>query len=108
MQMMIRCILGAEQLTSFVEGMTGLVNGMTVFETRDRGAETGHTVYYRGVPYEVGGLSVGIDIVSDESWVDDIIRRVGEAHSKEEFSVHWLYVFPIEASYHIRNGFMDL
>jgi nitrogen regulatory protein PII len=108
MQMMVRCILGAAHLTAFVEGMTGLANGMTVWETRDPGAEAGHTVYYRGVAYAVGGLSVGIDIVSDESWVEDIIRRVGDAHSKEEFSVHLLYVFPVEASYHIRNGFMDL
>jgi len=108
MQKMIRCILGAEQLTAFVERMTGLTNGMTVWETRDEGAEASHTVYYRGVPYQVGGLSVSIDIVSDESWVEDIIRRVSEAHRKEEFSVHFLYVIPIEASYHIRNGFMDL
>ena len=108
MQMMIRCIVGADQLTAFVEGMTNLTNGMTVWETRDYSPETHHTVYYRGVPYEVGSLSVGVDIVSDESWVEDIIRRVGEAHKKEEFSVHLLYVFPLEASYHIRNGFMDL
>jgi len=105
---MIRCILGAEQLTSFVEVMTHLTNGMTVWETRDYSPETYQTVYYRGIPYEVGSLSVGIDIVSDESWVEDIIRRVGQAHSKDEFSVHLLQVFPIEASYHIRNGFMDL
>ena len=108
MQMMIRCILGAEQLTAFVEGMTQLTHGMTVWETRDYSPETYQRVYYRGIPYEVGSLSVGIDIVSDESWVDDIIRRIGEAHSKDEFSVHLLQVFQIEASYHIRNGFMDL
>jgi hypothetical protein len=65
-------------------------------------------VSYRGVPYEVGGLSLTVDIVSDESWVDDIVRRVGEAQKKDEFAVHYLYVFLVEASYHIRNGFMDI
>jgi nitrogen regulatory protein PII len=108
MQMMIRCILGADQLSAFVDGMTSLVNGMTVWETRDYSPETYHTVTYRGIAYEVGSLSVGVDIVSDESWVEDIIRRVGEANTKEEFSVHLVHVFPIEQSYHIRNGFMDL
>jgi len=108
MQMMIRCILGADQLTAFVEGMINLTNGMTVWETRDYSPETKHTVSYRGTPYEVGSLSVGVDIVSDESWVGDIIERVGDAHRKDEFNVHLLYIFPLEASYHIRNGFMDL
>lgn len=105
---MIRCILGADQLPAFVDGMTNLVNGMTVWETRDFSPETYQVVSYRGVPYEVGSLSVGVDIVSDESWVNDIIERVGEANRNDEFSVHLLHIFPIEASYHIRNGFMDL
>jgi len=108
MQMMIRCILRADQLPAFVDGMTNLVNGMTVSETRDLSPETRHTVSYRGIPYEVGSLSIAIDIVSDDSWVEDIVQRIGEAHKKEEFSVHQLYLFPLEASYHIRNGFMDL
>jgi nitrogen regulatory protein PII len=105
---MIRCIMGADQLVAFVEGMTGLVNGMTVWETRDNSPETYHTVSYRGIPYEVGSLSVCIDIVSDESWVEDIIQRVRQAHTRNEFSVRLLHVFRVEASYHIRNGFMDL
>jgi nitrogen regulatory protein PII len=108
MQMMIRCVLRADHLAAFVEGMTNLISGMTVWEARHYSPETHHTVSYRGIPYEVGSLSVNVDIVSDESWVDDIVRRVGEAHKKEEFSVHQLHVFPLEASYHIRNGFMDL
>jgi hypothetical protein len=108
MQMMIRCVLGAEQLPAFVEGMTNLASGMTVWETRDHHPESRQVVSYRGVPYELGGLSLTVDIVSDESWVDDIIRRVGEANSKDEFKVDYLYVFSVEASYHIRNGFMDI
>jgi nitrogen regulatory protein PII len=108
MQMMIRCVLGAEQLPAFVEGMTNLVAGMTVWETRDHHPANRQTVSYRGVPYELGGLSLTVDIVSDESWVDDIVRRVGEGHKKDEFTVDYLYVFPVEASYHIRNGFMDI
>jgi hypothetical protein len=40
--------------------------------------------------------------------VDDIISRIRDAYVREEFSVRQLYLFPVEASYHIRNGFMDI
>jgi nitrogen regulatory protein PII len=65
-------------------------------------------VSYRGVPYEIGRLSVNVEIVSDDSWVDDIIQRIRDAHVRNEFSVRHLYLFPIEVSYHIRNGFIDI
>ena len=77
--MMIRCIMGAENLPAFVEGMTNLVAGMTVSEMREFAPETQTTVSYRGVPYEVGALSVSVDIVSDESWIEDIVRAINPA-----------------------------
>jgi nitrogen regulatory protein PII len=98
--------MGAENLPAFVEGMRNLAAGMTVWETRELGGEK-NVVSYRGIPYEIGTLSVTVDIVSDESWVDDILRRVRDAHLREEFSVRQIYLFPVEESYHIRNGFMD-
>jgi nitrogen regulatory protein PII len=108
MPMMIRCVMGAENLPAFVDGMLDLSSGMTVWETREHSPQTSQVVSYRGIPYEVGSLSVTVDIVSDESWVEDIIRRIHDAYIREEFKVRHLYVFPVEASYHIRNGFMDL
>jgi nitrogen regulatory protein PII len=108
MQMMIRCVMGAENLPAFVEGMTDLAAGMTVRETREWGPDTQHTVSYRGIPYAIGALSVTVDIVTDESWLDDIIRRIHEANRQDEFRVWHLEVFPVEGSYHIRNGFMDV
>jgi nitrogen regulatory protein PII len=100
--------MGAEYLPAFVEGMNNLAAGMTVWETREHSPQTQHTVSYRGIPYKIGSHSVTVDIVSDESWIDDIIRRVHEGDTREEFSVRHLYLFPVEASYHIRNGFMDI
>jgi nitrogen regulatory protein PII len=108
MSMMIRCVMAAENLPAFVEGMLNLAAGMTVWETREHSPQTSQIVSYRGVPYEVGGLSVNVDIVSDDSWVEDIIRRIREASVREEFTVRHVFVFPVEASYHIRNGFMDI
>src|SRR4030095_12563540 len=108
MPQMIRCIMGAEHLPAFVEGMLHLAAGMTVWETRAFGDNTHHVVSYRGVPYEVGGLSVIVDIVSDDSWVDDIVSRIGDASVREKSSVRHFHLLPVEASYHIRNGFMDI
>ena len=108
MSTLIRCVMGAENLPAFVEGMRNLAAGMTVWETREHDPHTQQTVSYRGVPYQIGTLSVTVDIISDESWVDDIIRRIREAHVREEFTIRHLYLFPVEAGYHIRNGFMDI
>lgn len=100
--------MAAENLPAFVNGMLNLAAGMTVWETREHGPQTQQIVSYRGVPFEIGMLSVTVDIVSDESWVEDIIRRIRDADVREEFSIRHLYIFPVEASYHIRNGFMDI
>jgi nitrogen regulatory protein PII len=99
--------MGAESLPAFVEGMVNLAVGMTVWETREHGPQMQHVVSYRGVPYEIGSLSMNVDIVSDDSWIEDIIRRIHEAHIRNEFSVRYVCLCPVEASYHIRNGFMD-
>ena len=106
--MMIRCIMGAKNLPAFAEGMTNLVAGMTVSEMREFAPETQTTVSYRGVPYEVGALSVSVDIVSDESWIEDIVRAIHEAYTRNAFTVRHVFLLDVDASYHIRNGFMDV
>ena len=100
--------MAAENLPAFVEGMRNLEAGMTVWETREHDPQKQQIVSYRGIPFEIGTLSATVDIVSDESWVEDIISRIRDAHLRDEFSIRHLYLFPVEASYHIRNGFMDL
>ena len=108
MPMMIRCIMGAENLPAFIEGVTNLVAGMTVSEAREFGPETQQIVSYRGIPYEVGALSVTVDIVTDESWIEDIIRAVHEGYTRNAFTVRHMYLLSVDAGYHIRNGFMDV
>ncbi len=107
MMKLIRCILGPADLPAFLGGMVNLTSGMTVWESRRHGGNATQNVSYRGVGYEVAPLSITVEIVSDESWVDDIIRKILEAHRQDEFHVRALYVFPVEESYHIRGGFMD-
>ena len=49
-----------------------------------------------------------VDIVTDESWIDDIIRAIHEAYTHDKFVVRHLFLSEVEGSYHIRNGFMDV
>jgi nitrogen regulatory protein PII len=104
----LRCILGPEYLPAFVEHMAKMVPGMTVAEARHHDPSSTHQVSYRGVKYEVGSLGVVVDVVIDEGWVDDLIRQISDARREDRFSVEHVSVIPVEASYHIRNGFMDV
>ena len=108
MQVMVRCLMGAEYLPAFTDGMTNPANGMTVWESRDESPDSQQVLSYRGVVYKAGTLSVVAEILSDASWVDDILRRILEAQAKDEFNVSRVSLIPVEASYHIRNGFQDI
>jgi nitrogen regulatory protein PII len=107
MMKMIRCVLAPEHLPAFVEQMTNLIAGMTVWETRHHEKDLQHIVSYRGVEYEISPPGLNVEIVIDESWVEDVIRRVAEGFRLNQFTVFRLFVIPVEGSYHIRNGFMD-
>ena len=104
---LIRCVMTPEHLPAFLDHMMNLTAGMTVWETRQHEKDTRQIVSYRGVEYEISPPGVAIEIVTDESWLEDIIRKLVEARRLEQFDVSRVYVFPVEASYHIRNGFMD-
>jgi nitrogen regulatory protein PII len=104
---LIRCVIAAEQLPAFLEHMTPITAGMTAWEVRQHEKDLRHMVSYRGVEYAINPLGLVIEIVIDESWVEDILRKVVEARRLDQFKVDGLYVCPVEASYHIRNGFMD-
>ena len=108
MMKLIRCVLGPEQLQAFMDNMSNLIVGMTAWETRQHDKDNLQTVSYRGVEYQVGSASMTVDIVIDESWVDDFVRKVADADRLEQFSIRRLYVVQVEQSFHIRNGFMDV
>jgi nitrogen regulatory protein PII len=73
---------------------------MTVWETRDSNPETARTAHYRGHEFKIDLPRAVVEIVTDDCWVDDIIRKLPLADGRIE-------VFSVEASYHVRNGFMD-
>jgi hypothetical protein len=55
-----------------------------------------------------GSLPSAVEIVTDESWLDDIIAKVMKSHKDGLISGRVLQVLPVEESHDIRNGFMDI
>lgn len=104
---LVRCILTLENWETIVSSVASVATGMTVWQMRENNPETNRTATYRGLKYEVQLPAVVVEIVTDESWLDDIVEKVTEAHKEGLIVRRALQVVPVEESYHIRDGFMD-
>ena len=106
---LIKCIIRQEKLTEIVEQLSAIVPGLTVSEVRGHGRQRGHHTFYRGVEYEVALLpKVVIEIIIDDSRVDDVISLVANSARTGEIGDGRIFVVPVEEAYHIRTGFMDI
>ena len=106
---LIQCIVRPEKLDKVVEALSRLTAGVTIREVRGHGRQKGHKIAYRGAEYDTGLVPKGmIEIVSDDTWVDDVIRVVIETARTGEIGDGRVFVLPVEESYHLRTGFMDI
>ena len=106
---LIKCIIQPYKLEEVVTKLEALASGMTVSESRGYGRQRGHTINYHGVEYEQVLLPKAvIDIVSDDNKVDDIVKVVIETARTGQIGDGRIFVLPVEQTYHIRSGFMDL
>ena len=81
------------------------IPGMTVTEVRGHGRQKGHTAVYRGKEYSVTLLpKVELEIVVDDTLVDEVVRAVIEAARTGEIGDGRVFVLPVEHSYNIRTG----
>ena len=105
----VKCIIRQEKLTEVMQQLSNLVPGMTVSEVRGHGRQGGHQTIYRGVEYNVTLLpKVMIEISIDDNKVDDVVRIVSQTARTGEIGDGRIFVVPIEETYHVRTGFMDL
>jgi len=105
----VKCIIRQEKLTEVMQQLSNLVPGMTVSEVRGHGRQGGHQTIYRGVEYNVTLLpKVMIEIAIDDNKVDDVVRIVSQTARTGEIGDGRIFVVPIEETYHVRTGFMDL
>ena len=105
---LIQCIMRQEKLNEVVEKLTSVATGLTVSEVRGHGRQRGHPAVYRGVEYQLTLLpKVMVEIVADDTRVEDIVKVITETARTGEVGDGRIFVEPVEESYHIRTGFMD-
>jgi nitrogen regulatory protein PII len=104
---LIRCELEVDQLERVINAVTSLTVGVTVWEAREDNKSLNYRAVYRGHAYEVSPPRSVLEIVIDESWVEDILRTLATVNKSEAFGSERVRVFNVEASVHVRTGFTD-
>jgi nitrogen regulatory protein P-II 1 len=106
---LIQCIVRPEKLNDIVAKLVPMIPGMTVSEVRGHGRQGGHPAVYRGVEYHLSLLpKVMIEIAVDDNQTDDMVKLLTETARTGEIGDGRIFVLDIEATYHVRTGFMDL
>lgn len=81
------------------------IQGMTISEVKGFGRQKGHKEIYRGAEYVVDFIpKVRIDIVADDSLVDNIIQTILESAGTGNIGDGKIFVFPVEEAVRIRTG----
>ena len=105
---LIQCIIRPEKVNDLVARIEGMASGLTVSDARGHGHQKGQPAVYRGLEYQVSLLPKTIvEIVADDSRVDDIIKVVAEAARTGQIGDGRIFVLDVDQSYHIRTGLMD-
>jgi nitrogen regulatory protein P-II 1 len=107
---LIKCIVRPNKVDDVRDALERMnVPGMTVTEVRGHGRQKGHTAVYRGKEYHVTLLpKVEIEIVVQESIVDEVIAAVIKAARSGEIGDGRVFVLPVENAYNIRTGERDV
>ena len=104
---LIHCQLEITCVEQVIKSVNAVTSGMTIWEAREDNDKTNYHAFYRGHEYQVSPPRLILEIVTDESWVDDILRALATAYKSEPFGSENVRVFQVEASVHVRTGFMD-
>jgi len=105
---LIQCIIRPEKLNDLVARLEALTSGLTVSDIRGHGHQKGQPAVYRGLEYQVSLLpKTMVEIVADESRVDDIIKVVSETARTGQIGDGRIFILDVDQSYHIRTGSMD-
>ena len=105
---LIQCIIRPEKLNDLVARIEGMASGLTVSDIRGHGHQKGQTAVYRGLEYQVSLLpKTMVEIVADESMVDDLIKVVTETARTGQIGDGRIFILDVDQSYHIRTGSLD-
>ena len=81
------------------------ISGMTIAEVRGHGRQRGHASIYRGREYEVSLLpKVKIEIVLPRDRLEEALATIIKTARTGEIGDGRVFVLPVEHSYNIRSG----
>ncbi|GAB4259308.1 P-II family nitrogen regulator [Thermincola ferriacetica] len=81
------------------------IRGMTVSHVIGCGTQMGLTSVYRGQVYNINLLEkIKIEIVAEDRFVDQIIKKISEAARSGEIGDGKIFVYPVEKAVRIRTG----
>jgi nitrogen regulatory protein PII len=103
---LIKAIIRPNKVDEVKDALERLnISGMTVTEVRGHGKQKGHTAVYRGKEYNVSLLpKMEIELVVQDSIVDDAIKAIVQAARTGEIGDGRVFVMPVEQTYRIRTG----
>jgi len=102
----IQAIIKPFKLDDVREALSEIgINGMTVSEVKGFGRQKGHTELYRGAEYMVDFLpKVKLEIVLDDSKVDDCIEKIVGAAKTGKIGDGKIFITDVERAIRIRTG----
>ncbi|ADG81576.1 nitrogen regulatory protein P-II [Thermincola ferriacetica] len=81
------------------------IRGMTVSHVIGCGTQMGLTSVYRGQVYNINLLEkIKIEIVAEDRFIDQIIKKISEAARSGEIGDGKIFVYPVEKAVRIRTG----
>ncbi len=81
------------------------IQGMTVTEVKGFGRQRGHKEIYRGAEYQVDFVAkVKIEIVVDDSLVEEIVSTVQEGARTGKVGDGKIFISPVDNAVRIRTG----
>ena len=104
---LIRCVVPLENWESIVRSVVSAGADINFYQTHEDSPARTRIGVYRGHEYEVHLPGLVLEIITDESWVADMVRTIEGADDCSLTGSRAIEIFPIEESYRIRDGFMD-
>ena|SRR5215470_16697727 len=105
---LIRCALPLETWELVVNSVLSVGASFTVYCMREISPEMTRRAMYRCKEYEVSLPGVLVEIVIDDSWLEDITAKIASVQKNSCIGGRTIQVFPVERSYRVRDGFMDM
>ena len=102
----IECIIRPEKLERVKTALSRLgIHGMTVSGVKGCGLQQGKEEIYRGQRYTVAFHDkVKVEIVTRDSWVEDVVRVVSESACTGKPGDGKIFIYPVEEVIRIRTG----